>query len=601
MSAIRYEPAIDGLRAIAISAVLLFHLAPRSLPGGFCGVDVFFVISGYLITSIQLAELRAGTFSIARFYQRRIARIFPALLATATFTLMGAMLLYDAQDRASAGANFTAAILSIENMKLMLQGNYFSLSPDTQPFMHFWSLSLEEQFYVVFPVLLMLGHQFAGKSMALVGLGVTLASFAACVALTQSRPTWAFFLLPTRAWELLSGGILAHYLHGYSFRQLAFPSLAFQVIGLLGLVGAFIFLNESQPFPGALALIPVLATVALIGGMHAGCGVAKRLLSHRVPVFIGRLSYSLYLWHWPINSFVDYAAASQSDVRRACVKVAATIALSILSFRIIESPLRKWLAAPTARWAAFALVLFSISLSPLGLLINREGYPRAWLKDLPNGGRIFNRGGERGTVALYGDSIAASFAKVVKEVCAANGFECRIMAVPAGKPVPKGQADPDGMWEEAVAAWRRQRPNIVIVSIAWGSYLEKDPILIRRMIEELRPMADRIVLLTAAPSLPIDEVRKYLRDAGQLPLHEDVDQSISRQRINAALRELAGGNVTAIDVDNHFVDENGVMRVFDASGNSLFQDRGHLAYRGTLLLKQAIQDELQQFPAKSGY
>lgn len=193
MSAIRYEPAIDGLRAIAIGAVPLFHLAPNWLPGGFCGVDVFFVISGYLITSIQLAELEAGTFQLSRFYQRRIARIFPALLAASIFTLLGAVVLYDAQDRAAAGAMFTAVLLSVANMKVMLQGNYFHISQDTQPFMHFWSLSLEEQFYAIFPAVLLLWFRLGRKITACAMCALIAASFIACVALTHVRPTWAFF------------------------------------------------------------------------------------------------------------------------------------------------------------------------------------------------------------------------------------------------------------------------------------------------------------------------------------------------------------------------------------------------------------------------
>lgn len=371
-----------------------------------------------------------------------------------------------------------------------------------------------------------------------------------------------------------------------------------QLIGLVGLSASFLLLNESLRFPGALAAMPVMATVVFIAGIHGGHGFASRLLSQRFPVFVGRLSYSLYLWHWPINSFVDYAAASQNDMLRAGGKVALTMALSLLSFYVIESPFRKWLAAPAAGWTAIGVVVSAIALSPLGITINREGYPRAWLQDLRDGGRVFNRGGQRGAVALYGDSIAASFAKVVIEACVANDCECQVFAVPGGNPVPKSQAGSDGMWEQAVAAWRLEKPSMVIVAIAWLPYLREDPTLITTMVDELRPLTRRIVLLSVAPELPVKEVRAYLREGGKLPLCEDVERSVVRRRINANLRELVGGNVTVIDVDKYFVDPTGVMRVLDTAGNSLFHDQGHLAYRGTLLLKQAIWNEIGRMPEK---
>lgn len=599
MTAIRYQPVIDGLRAIAIIAVLLFHLAPRLLPGGFCGVDVFFVISGYLITSIQLAELEAGTFSLTRFYQRRIARICPALLAVASATLLGAIALYDAQDRAAAGANFTAAILSVANIKVMVQGNYFHLSQDTQPFMHFWSLSLEEQFYIAFPALIAIAYRFGRQAVLAACLMVAVGSFVACVVVTQIRPTWAFFLLPTRAWELLCGTMLAFCLRSERFRPTRFISASLQMIGLGGLSVSFILLNESRPFPGSLALIPVLATVALIAGMREAHWLAGNVLGHPAAVLIGRLSYSLYLWHWPINSFVDYSVAMQSESVRAGIKVLTTAALAYVCYYGIESPLRTLLAAPQLKRAAFGLLVVAMLISPLGLAVNREGYPRAWPPHVAEGGRVFNRGGDRGVVAIYGDSIAASFAKLVKEVCLAEAWECRIMAVPGAIPVPQGHKAQPGMWEDAINAWRRDKPHTVIIGIAWGSYLERDPNIIRRMIDEVSSVTDQIILLTSAPSLPVAEVRSFLRDGGKLPLLERVDDAKVRKRVNAALHEFIGGKVSVIDVDDQFVDEQGVIRVLDPRGHSLFQDRGHLAYRGTALLEEAIRDGLHRTPAHS--
>jgi len=197
-----YLPEIDGLRAIAILSVLMFHFDRKVFGGGFAGVDIFFVISGFLITSILLSDINEGQFSIVRFYQRRIARIAPAFFVVLVVTLVVAHFVYSAQDFASLGANSLAAALSVINLKLLFQGTYFQSSPDAQAILHYWSLSVEEQFYVFFPLYLYAVLRFTRRPLV-VTLALGAGSFAACVVVTHLSPTYAFYLLPTRAWELL--------------------------------------------------------------------------------------------------------------------------------------------------------------------------------------------------------------------------------------------------------------------------------------------------------------------------------------------------------------------------------------------------------------
>lgn len=599
MASIRYEPAIDGLRSVAIIAVLIFHLAPRWLPGGFTGVDVFFVISGYLITGIQLADLDAGTFRLGRFYQRRIARIFPAMLCVACVTLLVAGLLYDAQERASAGANFTAALLSVANLKVMLQGNYFHLSRDTQPFMHFWSLSLEEQFYVVFPLLLAASHRFDRRVAAVAGFVLTAASLVACVIITPTRPAMAFFLLPTRAWELMLGAILAHQVRGKGSRVGTAAEGILQFAGVLGLLASFVCLDEATTFPGPSALLPTLATVAVIAGARRGEGIVARMLGCRLPVLIGRLSYSLYLWHWPIDSFVDYVMPLRDDMTRGCVKIAFTVAASWLSYRFVESPLRRRLAAPGAARAAFGMAIASlVLLAPIGMIVNREGYPRPRRDDVPLGGRIFVPPSGRGVVSLYGDSIGASFARVTRDVCKDAGFGMRSMALPAEKPWPRPDGTRDGMWEEAVRAWGKDRPDVVIIGVDWQTCPGAISDVLERMIGELDPLTDRIVLLTPAPRLPVPDVREYARSGGSFPLREDGDDEKVRVAAKSALERATRGKVVIVHVDPSFVDSRGVLTVFDDSGRSLFHDRGHLGYRGTARVASALGRALGGDPGR---
>jgi peptidoglycan/LPS O-acetylase OafA/YrhL len=305
---VQYRPAIDGLRAVAVLAVCIFHLKHRWLPGGFVGVDIFFVISGYLITSILLREYEHNSFSLGKFYQRRIARLFPAFFTVALVTLIGAFFLYSDQDLASAGANLAAASLSVANLKFMFQGNYFVLSPDAQPFLHYWSLSVEEQFYLLFPVTLLLLYLKAKRHKTLVLAILCGTSLLACVALTHTKPDWAFYLLPTRAWELLAGSILANVANTANTQTQARRQLwaSLQLAGLAIVAISLFAINESSTFPGYLAMLPVLGTACVLGPYKLPNGLAEKLLSWRPMVFIGRMSYSLYLWHWPIFSLVDY-------------------------------------------------------------------------------------------------------------------------------------------------------------------------------------------------------------------------------------------------------------------------------------------------------
>ena len=249
-----YWPEIDGLRAIAVISVFLFHLDARLLAGGFVGVDIFFVISGYLITNLLVRDIGNRNFSLFRFYQRRIARIAPAAILVVASTMIAGFLIYSAQDFASLGANALAATLSFINVKLLFQGSYFKFSPDAQPLIHYWSLAVEEQFYVVFPLLIYGVMRLTRHSLA-VSLVCLLLSLSACILMTPSAPIASFYLLPTRAWELLAGSCLAlakrH--HPKFFGK---KSTSFLVVGLSMTLVSFIVVR-SEGFPGWIAMLPV--------------------------------------------------------------------------------------------------------------------------------------------------------------------------------------------------------------------------------------------------------------------------------------------------------------------------------------------------------
>jgi len=337
-SAAEFRPDIEGLRGIAILLVLLFHAGLPWTPGGFVGVDVFFVISGFLITGKLWRESQQpGGWNITRFYAWRIRRLLPAaLVAIAVITLVG-LLLAAPLDRSELAADGAASALSIANMRFIGSVDYFAATTSPSPFLHFWSLSVEEQFYLVWPALIVLLTWRGGSSRRLIVallIGVV-ASFALSIWLTDASPARAFYLLPTRVWQLGVGGLLA--LIGVAGTSRRAGALAWA--GLAAVAVAGVALTAEMPYPGLAALLPTAGAVALLYGGAAPSG-PMRLLAAAPLRFLGKISYSLYLWHWPLLvlplMFLERALTGVEIV----ASVAVAIGVSWLSWRFVEQPFR---------------------------------------------------------------------------------------------------------------------------------------------------------------------------------------------------------------------------------------------------------------------
>ena len=337
-SAAEFRPDIEGLRGIAILLVLLFHAGLPWTPGGFVGVDVFFVISGFLITGKLWRESQQpGGLNITRFYAWRIRRLLPAaLVAVALISLVG-LLLAAPLDRSELAADGAASALSIANMRFIGSVDYFAATTSPSPFLHFWSLSVEEQFYLVWPALIVLLTWRGGSSRRLIVallIGVV-ASFALSIWLTDTSPARAFYLLPTRVWQLGVGGLLA--LIGVAGTSRRAGALAWA--GLAAVAVAGVALTAEMPYPGLAALLPTAGAVALLYGGAAPSGPV-RLLAAAPLRFLGKISYSLYLWHWPLLvlplMFLERALTGVEVV----ASVAAAIGVSWLSWRFVEQPFR---------------------------------------------------------------------------------------------------------------------------------------------------------------------------------------------------------------------------------------------------------------------
>jgi peptidoglycan/LPS O-acetylase OafA/YrhL len=368
----RYRSEIDGLRTIAVLPVLLFHGGIGPFSGGFVGVDVFFVISGYLITLIIWNEIEGERFSIARFYERRARRILPALYTVLLASTVAAWFLMLPEQLENFGQSLVATVLFANNMLLMLTAGYWDLSVDFKPLVHTWSLAVEEQYYIGFPVVLALAARWMNRRAV---IGVLVIIFIVSLASTLPVHHWNsnanFYLVVTRAWELLAGALVAITVRD---RTLEFAAQPLSLAGLSLIVASTVLIDESFVFPGPAALLPVGGTVLVI--LFAGPGtVVHRLLSLPIMVGIGLISYSLYLWHQPLMAFARIQSRSEPGQAVFICAILAAFLLAWLTWRFVEKPFRDRKAV-SSRAIVIASLIGSAILLAIGLgLYANKGFP----------------------------------------------------------------------------------------------------------------------------------------------------------------------------------------------------------------------------------
>ncbi|QKV66941.1 acyltransferase [Pseudomonas sp. 43A] len=330
---------IDGLRALAVIPVVLFHFGFSTFSGGFVGVDVFFVISGFLITTILFREISAQRFSFIDFWARRARRIIPALSVVMLVTLALGWLLLTAKDFSELGRTVRYQSLFISNILFMREDGYFQPASDLKPLLHTWSLAVEEQYYIFFPLLMAVLIRYV-RHWRWMLFAALLVSFGLNIAYIEHKPEFTFFSLPTRAWELLCGAMLAV---TPAPKQAVRPWL-YQTVGIAGLAAvlfAVLTFDKSTVFPGWAALLPVLGTTALIWSGAQGQSWTAQLLSLRPLVWVGLLSYSLYLWHWPVFVYANAISIDGIQPVEAFAWMAMALGLAWLSLRYVELPFRE--------------------------------------------------------------------------------------------------------------------------------------------------------------------------------------------------------------------------------------------------------------------
>ena len=367
-----YRPDIDGLRAVAVLPVLFFH-AGLGAPGGFVGVDVFFVISGFVITRMLDAEIRDRRFSVLRFYERRIRRLLPAFFAMVAVTTVVAAFLFMPPEFALFGRSLALAALFSSNIGFWSEAGYFDTDAHFKPLLHTWSLGIEEQFYLLFPLLLLGLYRLAPNRRAPALALLVLVSFGLGVRWVVQAPESAFYLLPARAWELGLGSLLA-LAPAQPIRRPAVATGA-AAVGLLLIAAAVFGLSERTPFPGIAALLPCLGTVLLIGAGATPNGVS-RALSWSAPVRVGQISYSLYLWHWPVIVFAQQRLGRDLAAGEALAALAVSFAMAVLSWRYVEQPVRHGKRLPARRRVFGAAAMLTAATAAVGaVILQSDGLP----------------------------------------------------------------------------------------------------------------------------------------------------------------------------------------------------------------------------------
>ncbi len=528
-----YRSDIDGLRAVAVGAVVLYHADLAGFSGGFVGVDVFFVISGYLITAILRQDLERGRFSIATFYERRIRRIFPALFVMLAATGGAASIILLPHEMADFGRSLIAATMFVSNVFFHQTADYFAGPAHLKPLLHTWSLSVEEQFYVVFPLAMWGIAKWGRGRWGLFLWPVLVASFALAAWGAHARPQGTFYLAPMRAWELLIGAVLATgCVPAIRTRWIA---QAMGAAGIAMIALPVMLYSEATVFPGAGALLPCLGAAALIHSGGAAATWTSRLLSLGPMVRLGLVSYSLYLWHWPVLVLARIEAGGQLTAQAAAVAVGVSLALAFLSWRYVEGPFRgKGTVGSRRRVFAGAALAMTAAISCGAAAHVSGGWPGRFPdyarpeiagKAHMNEGTCFLRsdqlssdygGVERCTfgrgatkVVVWGDSFAAHLVPGL-QAAAAEAMEVVQITASACPPVigfkPVSRPACAAFNDAAVAAIERTRPDVVVLSGRWelypGQRLSLD--LLQATLDRVGRTGAKVLVVGHAPTFDFD-------------------------------------------------------------------------------------------------
>ncbi len=608
--AIPYRPEIDGLRTLAVTAVIIFHLNSHMLKGGFLGLDVFFVISGFLITSIIHRDLLQRRFSFWAFWKRRFKRLYPALTTVVITTMAVGLFVLPNPERAALPRQALGALFSFSNILLWkTSGGYWDSASESISLLHTWSLSLEEQFYVCFPIFLFLSNLLFKRRTGIVTAILLILSLSLCLLFSYSKPLPSFYLLPFRMWELLIGSLLAIY-SPVLVRPVrsAVAGSALHFVGLALIITSYFTIENKDGFPGIFPLLTCLGTSLLIA-VKCDSSLVTRALSSRPCVYVGKLSYSLYLWHWPIIVFAYYLSHEPNPI----TIIAITFVASMVSYHLIEHPMRQAPRLPKfpALAAVSVLVLCflgfaSLPKSPLlknlGNFDDAYALTRGWEYEATD--QVLDEKYNFGTsldqkkIIVLGSSHARVICKPIETYASENNYAflslaCSGVGVTSTNNSHRPRAEEINAKRLDLVA--KAHPAILVIAGKWSAELkEKDQVTIfKNWLVRALSSSDRVIVLGQVPLIELPEkygkdLRKFLVAKHFSNQSQGIVSSKAVMEANSKIRqivsEIKNKKLTYIDPTAVFTNNEGGIRLLDNHGRFLFSDNNHINDAGAELL-----------------
>ncbi|WP_179222033.1 SGNH hydrolase domain-containing protein [Inquilinus limosus] len=607
------------MRAVAVVPVVLYHAGISLLGGGFVGVDVFFVISGYLITSILADDIRRGEFSILAFYERRARRIFPALFFVLLVSIIAFTVILLPFDLRAFSRSVIATVSFTSNILFYLESGYFAAPSELKPLLHTWSLAVEEQFYIVFPILLYLLSKTGRRTRNAALIAIVALSFAVNLWGVAPHPTATFYLLPARAWELLLGSLLAlNVIPAPAARGLREAAAA---LGLALIAYSVFTLSATDPFPGWNAAPPCIGAALIIWAGAGGDSLGARLLGLRPVVFIGKISYSLYLWHWPIIVFVKYSTDRGLLPAETALVVVASIAAATLSWRYVEQPFRGKGSRFGRRWIFTAsAVTAALFLSIGGATYVTKGWPQRFPEAIPiiakyadykrvelyRLGTCFRRedqppaeypvaecyGEPAPDILIWGDSFGAhlyaglaSGASVVHlRVGQATSQACPpILSLSAYRHAGCGAFN-----DHIFGLIKQNRPKTVLLSARWELLDRRDIPQLDSTIGALKGLGIDVIVAGQSPTFYAPAYTLFIKNMRTAPgtVVEGIDHADLNRQV-AQVAERAGARFFA--PEDLFC--TGTRCRIDQDGTLLFWDDGHLTAEGSAYVGEKFFDQ----------
>lgn len=650
---LKYRPDVDGLRAIAVCGVIIYHYFPTLLQSGFIGVDVFFVISGYLVTGIIYPQLANNNFEFKNFYYKRVRRLFPSLILILSTTLAAGFVFLTARELRDLGKHIFSSTFFLSNFLLLLEEGYFNKSAELKPLLHIWSLAIEEQFYLIWPFLMFLSYKWKKSALLIVTWSIVILSFLINIFFSYwngellvpfsswilSHLSVAFYMIPSRLWELAAGGGVALLTYNKQFKKTHVFHSLISLIGFLSILISMVLIKKENVFPGFWALLPVLGTISVV--LSDECTATNKFLSNKLLVYIGLISYPLYLWHWPLISFASIIFPNSLNLTIKLALILLSFLLAIFTYEFIEKPFKK-MSLSTKNMIFILSLLFAVGI--LGLFTyfkngfpsryptTEEGYSKSAYRDEPSlvdiekcrkkfltlESCLISNIALPPTVVLMGDSHAHHLYAGLKKIYDIKGENLLFLSIPSTPPLIDFYFN-ERSREVSIKVFEliQGLPSVkkVLLSSFWGMYLEEKENVYFNRPTPMRPEVDfanlgrfgsfkdalfktltylsslnkKVVIFYDTPSLPyrLDSCFERPLFKNSFPCKFPISQELEKQYVYRSIFKQAEELVNSKSLK--IIDPLSILCAEEFcwatnAGKSLYFDNDHLTADGAIYL-----------------